>query len=498
MIPEKENSSLKQEKLAARAEEYQDPVAAASVRSKSLRNFRPLLTSGRTDLQQLTRDIVNSRSDYLANNDSIGGMIIGRFCDYVIADGLWIKPNINWKKAGITEAEASELQDTFEEDFHEWAESKESDLFGERSFYEAQYESYRNELVYGEIFFSIPHSDEETEQLESSMRHQTIDPNRVCNQHNSMDTKSVVAGIEFDSIGRAKYYWILDKHPGDVTDIAGAITWKKYAVYDADGKRQIFHNIRQRRKTDDVRGIGILALVIDRIFDSREYRNAELLSAKQQAKLTFGWFSDDENDPFENVKQDPNLRLEQNETTLHESTMLSGSTEDRLELFQPSRPNTANYVPFMEDIKKEISAAEGIPHQVMEMLFDASFSASKAAINQWIDKVLLERNKFSPAYCHPHYVRFIDEGVLTGRYKIKNYWEKQVRNAITRGVWQGRTIKDIDEGRAMSAAKTRLDSKITSKEEERNYLGLDNDLMKQQIQREEDERRRKKNDQTST
>ena len=474
-------------------QEFAEPIVAGGIYSKSLRRFVPPLTSGKTDLDQYSRELINARADYLSINDSLGAAISGRLCDYVIGTGLKPKACINHKRLGISRSKAIDIQDMIESDFTDWAQSKESDFLGESSFFDSQIMNYFLSFNKGETFFKIPHDiSSPMEEINVSIRHQTIDPDRVRNENYAVDSKDIVSGMRLDLWGRVLSYFISRKFPYDYTDIQGAneiIEEPKYIKFRGQFRKNIFHHVRRKKKSDALRGMSIYVGIMEDMFDIHEYRRGEIRAAVNQGKLVFGYFSDEEESPFDEMKDREEIDrssvgLKGNQLHIDGTTLIEGDSEAKLDMLQPTRPFTG-YVEFNKDSRKNIAAAIGIPHQVLDMLFDASFSASRAATMQFTDFCVIESTNFGNNYCTPHYRRFIEEKVMLGDYNLPGFIENvAIRNAYSGVRWIGPTIAAIKESEQASAAKIRTDAEITSKQYEREKLGLDNELMEQQIERE--------------
>ncbi len=469
--------------------EYVEPIVAGSVHAKTLRRFVPALSSARTDLNQWSRELINARAEYLSMNDSLGSAISQRLTDYVIGKGLKQKSVIDHKTLGISRQKALDLQERFERDFNMWARSKESDFLGETSFYESQKMAYMLSFNKGEVFWKVAHDvSYQTEEINVSIRHQVIDPDRVRNPINGIDSKSMISGMKLDNHGRVISYFITRKHPADYTDFEGSSTTVEEPKYFR-GKKNVFHHIRRRKKSDALRGLSAFSCIMEDIFDIHEYRKGEVRAAVNQGKMAVAAYSDDEESVFQEIKDRQKMFPNNSDHQLHmEGAMLfEMSTDDKIEMITPTRPFTG-YVPFHQESRKTIAAAIGVPHQVLDMLFDASFSASRAATMQFDDFCEIERCDAGDNYSTPHYRRFIEEKVLLGDYDLPGFEDVEKKNAYLGVEWQGRRMSPIKESEQATAARIRINAGITSKQHEREKMGIDSELMEKQIERENDHR----------
>ncbi|MBN9475398.1 MAG: phage portal protein [Burkholderiales bacterium] len=87
----------------------------------------------------------------------------------------------------------------------------------------------------------------------------------------------VIAGVEFDQLGRRRAYWLYPVHPGEVAS---------YRVRSLESKRvpaeDVIHYYRKRRASQ-VRGMAEMAVALMRLRDLADYEQAELVRKKIEA-----------------------------------------------------------------------------------------------------------------------------------------------------------------------------------------------------------------------
>jgi capsid protein len=95
--------------------------------------------------------------------------------------------------------------------------------------------------------------------------------------------------------------------------------------------------------------------------------------------------------------------------------VLEIDSESEVDLKTPGRPNPA-FDPFFVALAKQIGAALEIPHEVVLLSFDSSYTASKAALETFYTLIRREQASLASHWCDPHYRAWLFEQVAVGRY----------------------------------------------------------------------------------
>ena len=463
-----------------------DVVKSGSIAPKTLRTFIPSLNAPNVDYDQPTRELTLTRARQMYNSDTIAASIVGRFEDNCIGKGLNPKSAIDYKTAGITREKAKELQEQFESDFKHWANSKYSDISLKHNFYVKQWIAFVTYLVSGEVFSNIT-----TRQRGFTFNTvcQLIEPERVSNPHNIMDTKKQRQGIELNSDGVPIAFHITDEHPAEFINIPGSYTWKRHLVFGrATGRRKLLHIFKPKRDSQ-VRGISMLSPVIEALKQVSRANENELLALVLQGMLTFfvTQKESDEPTPFDNdIAEDAQNQgiITKSEIPLGGGTMVELPEGREITMTNPTRP-TSGYEPFLQFMLTFIASALGIPYEVLALKFDSSYTAARGAFIQAAMTYEKMTCFFGQEFCQPYYAAMIDEGVASGRYSLPNYSDPLVRCAYTCATWEGPRLAQIDEVKEANAARLRITSLITSRKYERERMGINSELMDQQIEQEQ-------------
>ena len=112
-----------------------------------------------------------------------------------------------------------------------------------------------------------------------------------------------------------------------------------------------------------------------------------------------------------------------------------------------------NFTLFYDAMVTEIAMGVGMPKEIITKLFNASFSASRAAMLEMWKFVQIERQALASGFCHPVYVRWLDDMVATGRISAPGYFENfERRKAFQNALWIGDAFTEIDPVKPAQAA----------------------------------------------
>jgi len=108
---------------------------------------------------------------------------------------------------------------------------------------------------------------------------QVLEPDYL--DHNktlSLDTGTIIEGVQFDKIGRRVAYWMFGNHPGCLT----LTNWQAGFISKPIPAESVLH-VYKKDRPGQVRGVTWLAPVILKLRDLDEYEDAELVRKKIEA-----------------------------------------------------------------------------------------------------------------------------------------------------------------------------------------------------------------------
>lgn len=396
----------------------------------------------------------------LDRNNPLASGALDTIVDNVVATGIRPQSRIDAKVLGLSPEEAAAWQSDAERYFFLWANSADSDVTRNASFWEQQALVLLNTLLSGDLFTVRRYKDRGNSIFGTCL--QMVEADR-CWTPPDLDGfgSKVYGGVECDDDGAAVRYHFLREHPGSVqlnrmTDLG---LYTSVRAFDDRGMRLCLHHF-WRRRPDQRRGISILAPVMEQFKQLGRYTEAELTAA-----VVSGMFS-----VF--IKTDlptggsmlpgtipgqvgsANITPKGTGLTQMQSGMIMDlAPGEDVQFANPNRPNTA-FDPFTASILKHIGVGLGLPHEVLVKHFTASYSASRAAIMEAWKMFRRRRHWLVGSLCEPVYGWVISEAVARGYLDAPGFFDDPLRRAAWLGAeWRGAPMGQLDPLKEAKAAK---------------------------------------------
>ena len=140
---------------------------------------------------------------------------------------------------------------------------------------------------------------------------------------------------------------------------------------------------------------------------------------------------------------------------------------------------------FLDSFAAHLSAATGMPIEVLLMRFNQNYSASRATLILFWRKVVIDREEMAADYLNPHYEMWLSEEIAAGRIQSPGWSDPVLKAAWLNAAWVGQPLPDIDPSKTAKAAelRTRL-GHVTGKRGAREYNGTDFEANKKTIKSE--------------
>jgi lambda family phage portal protein len=407
---------------------------------------------------------MRGRSRDLARNAPIARGAVGTMVTYVVGTGLSVQSRIDAKLLGLSDDEASAKQKEFERYFNIWAGSLFANFNQQQSFYEMQDLTERSELESGDVFALLVKSEAPGWPYRIAV--QIVEADRICNKNNAMDTDEMTQGI-VKKRGIPKSIWIADRHPGRVIG-AMRTNWKEVPFYGATGRRNVLHLMHMERP-DQTRGIPWLASIVAKVKQLDRYSDAEVDAAVNAATMAvFAQMDGEAFDDLFNVeaKQDYIDNVKSQPGTIESGRVISTLPGETITSPTPGRPNPA-FEQFFLAVNNEIAMGLGLPRDVLLKAFNASYSASRAALMDAWRTYKVRRFRKASRFCQPIYEEVIIDGVAMGHLSAPGLLaDPMIRAAWLGSSWSGDGPGALDPMKEAAAAKLRKDEGITTLPEE--------------------------------
>jgi len=410
---------------------------------------------------------LRSRSRDLARNTPLATGALLTMVINVIGTGLSLLARPDWKFLGMREEEADEWAAHVEREFRVWASSPDSDVTRIQNFYLQQSLVFRSMLESGDVFVLMPMIERGSSPY--SLAIQVIEADRVDYPGTmpGMDFllpggRRIRGGVEMDALGAPVAYHILREHPGS-TSAFNLTSDRVPAFGERTGRRNVLH-IFERTRPGQTRGIPMLAPVIEPLKQLDRYTEAELMAAVITSMLAV-FVKSETGQGFEvPAEQDPNTA--RTKVELQSGTITDLRPGESIESVSPTRPNTS-FDPFVQAILRQVGVSLGLPFEVLIKHFTASYSAARAALLEAWKFYRLRREFLAQAFCAPVYEAFLAEAIARGRVQAKAFFDDPfVREAYLQAEWIGDAPGQIDPNKEVEAAKTAIETGLSSRERE--------------------------------
>lgn len=440
-------------------------AGGANRERNTLRSFLPSHYSAKSDIDYNLETLRNRAAD-LVMNSPIGCAAVTTSTANVISSGLKLFPRIKPKDLNLTAEQAIEWSRTTKAEFELWANSLNCDYYRRNSFSELQRIAYASYLMDGDCFCLFKRRYP-TRDVPYTLRLQLIEAGRVSNpiqngflgtsphgieMKNTANGNKIVNGIEIDKSGQLQAVWVSNRiwNEPNVTD--GKLEWQRVKVFGEEtGRRNVLH-ICYDNRTEQYRGVPFLAPVIEAIKQVSRYGDAELTST-----IIKSFFSIFFTENWQSGGVDLNQILpERDEETREEMDKvmseykLGAGTLTKLprgvDVKAIDRSNAqSTFDPFITAFLKQVGAALNIPFEILIKQFQASYSASKAALLQADTEFNIRRQAFINDFCQPIYENFMMEAVALGRIKADGFFDDPLKRALWSSAdWYGESSKILD------------------------------------------------------
>lgn len=411
----------------------------------------------------LKYDRANSRD--LARTSPIAVGAINTNVDRVIGTGLALSAQPNAQVLGWSPEQVAEFKQQVQTEFSLWADSTDCDITGQQNFYELQGLMLRSVLESGDAFSLLPDAEEPAPFQPYKLRIQLLEADRVGNEQGKADEATCAGGIKLDEkTGRPIAAYIYDRHPGSSTPGKGAGLWtgSMCDFVGRSGRRRLLHHFRKLRPGQP-RGLPYLAPIIESIKQISRYTEAEIMAAVITSYFTvFIETPTASTAPIFGASEGQGGVGD--EIGLGMGAVVGLAPGEKVQTANPARPNP-NFEPFIMAVIKQMGMALSLPYELLIKEFNASYSASKAALlDAWV-YFRSVRTWVARSFCQPIYETWLAEAVALGRITAPGFFtDPLMRWAYTRAMWPGDSMGSIDPKKEVEAYALAVDARLMTRE----------------------------------
>jgi len=474
---------------------------AGSRLSQEMLLFQPPVRSADRDLAPSKR-LMDARVRDTIRNDAYAAAGAEIRKDSIVGAMFLLnsKPNykyLSFENSALDETWAEEFQTEVESKFTLWAESP-------SCYVDAQRVNTLTGLVRlaiaqftttGEVFGTAEYP-RDRKPFRTAI--QLIDPDRLSTPPTMRDGPQMSMGVEKDRYGAPVAYHIRDVHPGDIMQARNS--WTRVARTYGWGRDKVIHIFEQQRAAQS-RGFSAMVAGLKESRITKRFREVTL----QNAVLNATYAATIESElPSEVVFQAiGGGQLDSNAVAKALASVTSGymtaseayaSTSEnltldgvkvphllpgmKLNLRSPSQGGLIG-TDFEQSLLRYIAAILGVSYEQLSKDYSkTNYSSARAANNEtWKTMQSVKRN-VADRFANIIYSLWLEEAIAIGEItsmprNAPSFWERMNKEAYSSAEWIGASRGQIDELKETQAAVLRLQSGLSTYEQEHARLGND-------------------------
>jgi lambda family phage portal protein len=484
---------------------YQFPYDAASWATQEMGNWMPWIRSPDAEINQF-RDRMVARSRDLTRNDGWASGGILRILDNVVGTHLRLSATPDYRalkvRTGITAFDAvwaDEFRSVAEALWRGYSESigRWNDVQRKLTVGQQFRLALRHKLIDGEalgIIYWLPErmgyggADYATSLM-------LVDPDRLSNPFQMMDTKHLRGGIEIDDDGVRVAAHIRRAEQNDWYNALESNSWERVEFEDDDGWQRVLHDFDHDRAGQN-RGIGAFTPILSHAKMLARYYGVELQQATLAASL--GIYAKSPYDPA--LIQDAMGADDDGVRELNAyQAMRADWAQERPAYFNGVKVPTlapgedivsvssqhphSNFSDFAQEMIGILAAALGTSREQLTQDWSrTNYSSARAALMESWKTLMRRRHQFTTNTATPYYAMWLWEAMDRGELPLPSGAPEfaEMMTAYSRCKWLGPARGWIDPTKEPAGAVLRMEAGISTLEHEAAEQGLDWEEVKDQ------------------
>lgn len=417
-----------------------------------------------------------SRSRDLARNNGIAASGIQTLKDNIIGSVLKLSSKPHYRMLGIDRDQAEELGNAIEAQFEPWANTTDCDAARTNTLLGLTLQALGSVMMNGEalaipVWADRPGSNWRT-------RIHMVEPDRLATPPGMDHRTDIRGGIRVDRYGAPVTYYIQATHPGDRYTVADPFAFRAVPAFTRDGLRRVIH-LHDQERPGQSRGKPVVSSVMKEFKLLGKYADAHLETAVAQSLIAAFLESDlPPESAAELFGSNPDSvwreQLSDYHGRLQGSAVIPLPTGARLSAFNPSSPNPA-FGAFMENAQRHIATALNMPYELLLKDFSkTNYSSARAAMLEAWRYFHGRRRWIKDHWLRPIFELWFEEAAWAGRIPgvaREDYIANRYAYSRSRWVFSGRGW--VDPVKEANAAKIRMESGLSTLEDEAAEQGLD-------------------------
>jgi lambda family phage portal protein len=471
------------------------PYDAASWATSEMGDWLPWIRSPDAEINQF-RDRMVARARDLVRNDCWASGVIGRILDSTVGGSyrLLAKPDyraLARHDKAFDEVWANEFRRAAEAIWRNYA----NDLgrYNDVTRLQTMTQQFRmglgHKLIDGEnlmVRYDMP------ERIgygaaQYATAYLVVDPDRLSNPYQMVDTKYMRGGVEIDDFGVPVAYHIRKAHQNDWYNAIESMEWERVEREDEDGWQRVIHDFDLARAGQN-RAVSVFAPVMPRLKMLAKYYGIELQAAAVAA--TFGTYVESPYDPqmVENALvgsgNDDQLSAyqeirgawhDQHPAMINQVKVPTLAPGEKINSVAGAHPHN-QFSPFTHEMLRGVAACLGTSaEQVTQDYSEASWSSARAGIVE-AEKMFIRRlADFNANTATPVYAGLLEEAIENGELPLPRNAPDfaQARTAYSTCRWLGAARGWVDPLAERQGAVLGMDAAFDTLEEQCARQGMD-------------------------
>ncbi|MGE3333630.1 MAG: phage portal protein [Rhodospirillaceae bacterium] len=434
------------------------------------------------------RSLISRRIQDQVRNDGWTASTLNRYVDHAIGSNFRLSYQPDWRALGIDRKEAYAFTQEVEKFWRGYVDDPRQycDATEQTNFTGVVGLAFRHRMGDGEVVAALRWLERDDFPFRTAM--QVIDPDRLSNPNDEVDTDRLRGGVELNALGAAQAYHFRATHPGDVFfGQSDTYKWNRVPKRTKWGRPMVVHQF-ERERAGQTRGKSGLTTVVKKIFMANKYADAEMQAAVINAMLSLFIKSPMDTDglaemlstkgagsAFDNYIDARTEFHQKGAITLGGARIPHLFPNEDIATLDTARPN-ANYAEFEKRVLRYFAASTGQSYeQAAADYSETNYSSARAAIlDSW--KFLSARlGHFAQGFCTPWFFAWLEDAVDGGVIKLPKgapeFWKAPAAYARCR--WNGPGRGWIDPTKEAQASQLRMDSQISTLAKENAEQGED-------------------------
>jgi lambda family phage portal protein len=403
----------------------------------------------------------------------------------VIGEGLYPAPNVDGAALGMSADAVAKLNQELAEKFEWWATNpRECDFESRDTFYLKQSVILQSLLLSGDVPVLFPLKPRPKTTFEFRLR--VLEADRIMNPNMGVGLdplKNIFSGVELTDEGELLAYHIAERHPLATNyrlfrpPFTKTFRVEPFGV--ASGRRNMVLVMRPERP-EQRRGVPILSVCLELIKQMGRFTDSTVIAAVIQSYFT-AFITQEFPDPniFDSLLTDQQkqqiLNFNPYNVQLGPGVVNFMRPGHSVNFATPTQP-MASFDNFTMAVAKFVGAAAGIPYEVLLKQYNASYSASRAALLDFWKRVRKYRALMIDQFCQPSYEEWVADAVslnVLDGFK-GNIDDLDVFRALARCNWSGASAGSLDPQKEVGAAEAKVNAGFSTIERETMELNGSN------------------------